>query len=409
MEEGFKNPKALTAAANPPEDVFRAAYMLHFVLGSGMLLPWNALITAVDYFGYLYPDRHVEKVFSVAYMASSLVVLGLMLSLGWCRRVSSLRTRLNVGFCMFVAALMATPSMQWVWHDDDDGGKMSSGEAYRVVVGSVLVCGLADGLIGGSLIGSAGMLPKKYMQAVFAGTASSGVLISILRIVTKASLPRTPRGLKTSAQFYFILSAAILIGCIICCNILHQLPVMRHHRRHRSFHYILSPYGDPSALWEVLAKIKFPGFGVFLIYTVTLSIFPGFLSDHGVRSELLGDWYPIALIAAYNVSDFAGKLATGVYVVKGVGKAAWGCVARLVFYPLFAGCFRGPAWLRTEIPVAALTVLLGFSNGYFTSAVMIMAPKAVAEAEAEVAAVVMAAMLGVGLVAGSVVGWLWII
>ena len=53
--------------------------------------------------------------------------------------------------------------------------RKSSG-AYALTVASVVICGLADGLVGGSLIGSAGKLPKQYMQAVFAGTASSGIL-----------------------------------------------------------------------------------------------------------------------------------------------------------------------------------------------------------------------------------------
>jgi equilibrative nucleoside transporter 1/2/3 len=43
-----------------------------------------------------------------------------------------------------------------------------------MTVAAVVICGLADGIVGGSLIGSAGKLPKQYMQAVFAGTASSG-------------------------------------------------------------------------------------------------------------------------------------------------------------------------------------------------------------------------------------------
>lgn len=157
-----------------PRDTYRMAYIMHFFLGAGSLLPWNALITAVDYFGYLYPGRHVEKVFSVVYMTTSLLVLTLLLSWGYCRRSLSLRWRLNIGFSMFFSCLMATPLMQWIWHED--GSWMSSRTAYNMVVGSVFICGVADGLIGGSLIGTAGKLPKQYMQAIFAGTASSGTL-----------------------------------------------------------------------------------------------------------------------------------------------------------------------------------------------------------------------------------------
>ncbi|PIN26702.1 Nucleoside transporter [Handroanthus impetiginosus] len=304
----------------PPagSDKYKIAYILHFFLGAGNLLPWNALITAVDYFGYLYPNHHTEKVFSVVYMTSSLLVLVLLLIF---RNNLSLRLRMNLGFSMFVVSLMATPMMHWIWHGN--GQKiMSSDKAYYVVVDSVLICGSADGLIGGSLIGTAGKLPKQYMQAVFAGTASSGVLISILRIITKASLPQTPQGLQTSAQFYFIVSSAILVGCIICCNLLHQLPIMNHH--YTNFQYILPIHTSSTHKFlQTFTKIRFPGLGIFTIYTVTLSIFPGFLAEN-IKSNLLKDWYPIVLIATYNVSDFVGKSLTGIYVMKSIGKATWG-------------------------------------------------------------------------------------
>lgn len=257
----------IASCSDEPADKFKLAYILHFFLGAGNLLPWNALITAIDYFGSLYPGHHVEKVFSVVYMGCSLLVLVLLLNWGFCRRSLSLRLRLNLGFSMFVVSLMSTPLMNWACPS------VSSSKSYCVVVVAVLVCGLADGLIGGSLIGTAGKLPKQYMQAVFAGTASSGVFISTLRVITKASLPQTPQGLKTSAEFYFVVSSATLVLCIISCNLLYKLPVMQQH--YKNFTHIL-PLNNCSKLqfWEILTKMRFPAFGVFMIYTVTLSIFP---------------------------------------------------------------------------------------------------------------------------------------
>jgi len=149
-----------------PRDTYKIAYIIHFLLGAGNLLPWNALITAVDYFAYLYPTKHVEKVFSVAYMASSVLMLVVMLNF---------RFRMNLGFSLFVFSLMVAPVIDWSCRHKSTGGGPPTG-AYGVTVASVIVCGLADGLVGGSLIGSAGKLPKEYMQAVFAGTASSGTM-----------------------------------------------------------------------------------------------------------------------------------------------------------------------------------------------------------------------------------------
>ncbi|XP_044472111.1 equilibrative nucleotide transporter 8-like [Mangifera indica] len=394
--------EAMKGVADRPEprDTYRIAYIIHFLLGAGNLLPWNVFITAVDYFGCLYPAGHVEKVFSVAYMTSSLLVLVLVVSRGgWSSRLT-FRLRMNLGFSMFVLSLMVPPIIDRTWHSSGSHG------AYGVTVAAVLICGLADGLIAGSLIGLAGKLPKEYMQAVFAGTASSGVLVSILRIVTKASLPQTSQGLRTSAYLYFIVSTVILLCCCLGSNMLNKLPIMQHHYR------LLSVSDDPLSsgqkLWKVARKIQWPAFGVLLIYIVTLSIFPGFIAEN-LESKLLQDWYPVLLITVYNVSDFVGKSFTAIFVPKSVKRATWACIARVLFYPLFAVCLHGPKWLRSEAPFLALTFMLGLTNGYVTSVLMILTPKLLPIAEAEIAAIVMILSLGIGLVGGSVLGWFWMI
>lgn len=391
-------------AADHPEtrDTYKIAYIIHFLLGAGNLLPWNAFITAIDYFGYLYPTKHIEKVFSVAYMSSSVLVLLIVVSWGGWSKQLSYRLRMNMGFCIFVLSLMVAPLIDW--SSSGSGPEGRSNGAYGVTVASVVVCGIADGLVGGSLIGAAGKLPKQYMQAVFAGTASSGVLISILRIITKASLPQNPQRLRTSAHFYFIVSAIILLCCALSSNLLYKLPVMEQL-------YKLAPDDSlfPKPKFRAVArKIRWPAFGVLMIYIVTLSIFPGFIAED-LSSKLLKDWYPVLLITIYNVADFTGKSLTAIYVLKSIKKATWGCILRLVFYPLFAACLNGPKWLKTEVPVAILTFMLGVTNGYLTSVLMILAPMAVSVSEAELSAIAMVVFLGIGLVGGSVIGWFWII
>ncbi|GAB4832853.1 Equilibrative nucleotide transporter 8 [Ancistrocladus abbreviatus] len=383
-------------------DTYRIAYIIHFFLGAGNLLPWNAFITAVDYFSYLYPGNHVEKVFSIAYMSSSVLVLVLMTSWGNGSRRLTFRLTMNIGLSMFVLSLMVTPMIDWIWCSDV-AQKRAHG-SYMMTVASVVACGLADGLIGGSLIGAAGNLPKEYMQAVFAGTASSGVLVCILRIITKASLPQNTRGLRTSAHVYFIVSIIILMCCILCSNLLFMLPAMQQHYKLPKDY----PHSSIPKFWNTTRKISWPAFGIFLTYVITLSIFPGFIADDQ-QSKLIKDWYPILLISVYNVSDLVGKCLTAVYLPSNIGKATWACLARLLLYPLFAACLHGPKWLRTEVPMVLLTFMLGISNGYLTSVLMILTPKSVPNLEAEAAAVVMAVFLGLGLLGGSVFGWLWII
>ncbi|KAF9662896.1 hypothetical protein SADUNF_Sadunf18G0102100 [Salix dunnii] len=117
-------------------------------------------------------------------------------------------------------------------------------------------------------------------------------------------------------------------------------------------------------------EIRWPAFGVFMIYIVTLSIFPGFIAE-----------------------DLSSRLPKD----------------RLVFYPLFAACLSGPRWLKTEIPMAILTFMLRVTNCYLSSALMILTPKSLSVSEAELSAIAMVVFLGMGLVGGSVIGYFWII
>lgn len=157
-----------SAAPNKiPNDPFHLTYIIYFTLGLGYLLPWNAFITAVDYFTYLYPEASVDRIFSVAYMIVGLVVL---LIIVFYAQKSDAYVRINVGLGLFVLSLLIVPVLDLVYIK----GRVGLYDGFYVTVAAVALAGLADALVQGSLIGAAGELPERYMQAVVAGTAGSG-------------------------------------------------------------------------------------------------------------------------------------------------------------------------------------------------------------------------------------------
>lgn len=204
--------------------------------------------------------------------------------------------------------------------------------------------------------------------------------------------------------------------CIVFYNVAHKLPVMRYYTALKVLAVNVEkeekgPLTGPvwrATLWNIVGNVKWYGFGIVLIYIVTLSIFPGYITED-VHSELLKDWYSILLITGYNVFDLIGKCLTPVYFLKNAKVAIGGCVARLLFFPLFYGCLHGPAFFQTEIPVTILTCLLGLTNGYLTSVLLILAPKVVPLQHAETAGIVMVLFLVLGLAIGSIVSWFWVI
>ena len=71
---------------------------------------------------------------------------------------------------------------------------------------------------------------RDELQAVVSGTALSGVAVSLLRVVTKASLPDTVEGLRRSAGMVFITVSLWLSYCSFCSIILsidNHLPLYR--------------------------------------------------------------------------------------------------------------------------------------------------------------------------------------
>lgn len=268
----------------------------------------------------------------------------------------------------------------------------------------------------------------------------AGVLASILRVITKATLPQTVRGLKLSADLYFIVTALLLLICLLSFNMVNKLPVMLYHYRMklRALESTLSTsepqdvselglktdtteispttttdseldkVTKPVSFVHVWSQIKWLATSVAVVYVVTMSIFPGYITED-VHSAFLGDWYPVLLIVAYNISDLAGKTLTSVCMVENQNLMIWGCFGRLVFFPLFYTVLYGPAIFREEAIVFLLTAMLGLSNGYMTSLVMIVAPKNVPVLESETAGIIMTLFLVSGLTIGSLLGWVWII
>lgn len=206
-----------------------------------------------------------------------------------------------------------------------------------------------------------------------------------------------------------------MILCIVFYNIAHRLPIIKYYNdlKTQAVNEEKEDKGDLTPeLWrstlDIFGTVKWYGFGIVSLYVVTLSIFPGYITED-VHSQLLKDWYPILLITGYNVFDLVGKSLTPVLFFDDAKVAIGACFARLLFLPLFYVCLHGPEFFRTELPVTILTCLLGLTNGYLTSLLMILGPKTVQLQHAEIAGTLLVLFLVMGLAIGSVVSWFWII
>ncbi|MCI17413.1 equilibrative nucleotide transporter 3-like, partial [Trifolium medium] len=113
---------------------------------------------------------------------------------------------------------------------------------------------------------------------------------------------------------------------------------------------------------------------LFLTYVLTLSIFPGFLSED-TGSHSLGTWYALVLIAMFNVFDLIGRYIPLIKILKMETRKSitTAVISRFLLIPAFyfTAKYGKQGWM------ILLTSFLGLSNGYLTICVFTSAPKGV--------------------------------
>ncbi|GMP82813.1 hypothetical protein CsSME_00036959 [Camellia sinensis var. sinensis] len=155
-----------------PKDSFNLAYTIYFTLGATFLLPWNAFITAVAY--------------------------------------------KSLGLFSLVVPVMDVVYIK---------GRIGLYDGFYVTVAAVAISGVGSGLVQGGIVGAAG--EGGIVGA--AGEDTSNILMSFLRIFTKAVYLQAVHGLRNSANLYFIVSIVVMIICIVFYNVVDKLPVIKYH------------------------------------------------------------------------------------------------------------------------------------------------------------------------------------
>ena len=73
--------------------------------------------------------------------------------------------------------------------------------------------------------GLAGMLPRRYPQAVMTGESVAGLVVSINRIITKAAFQSERFG----AIAFFVISLLFILVCVGCHCFIRMSPFVRYH------------------------------------------------------------------------------------------------------------------------------------------------------------------------------------
>ncbi|KAK7263598.1 hypothetical protein RJT34_31190 [Clitoria ternatea] len=366
-----------------------AALVVCWLLGNGCLFAWNSMLTIEDYYVYLFPKYHPSRVLTLVYQPFA---VGTLAILAYEEEKINTRIRNLFGYTLFFISTLL-----------------------------VLVLDLATSGKGG--LGSF----IEFIQSFLAGAAASGALTSALRLITKAAFENSKDGLRKGAILFFAISTFFELLCVLLyAFVFPKLPIVKYYRAKAASEGsktvsadlavagIQTSYGggyedvkqERKGNMQLLRENIDYAFDLFLIYALTLSIFPGFLSED-TGSHSLGTWYALVLIAMYNVCDLIGRYIPLLEILKLESRKliTTVIVSRLLFVPAFYFTAR----YGTQGWMIMLTSFLGLSNGYLTVCVLTSAPKGYKGPEQNALGNLLVLFLLGGIFAGVTLDWLWLI
>ena len=181
---------------------------------------------------------------------------------------------------------------------------------------------------------------------------------------------------------------------------------------------------------SVFKKMWLQSFSVWMVFFVTLSLFPGVATmmkpqvDSGSSLNTMADaffdpnydvistsssdsqtwleeWFSLILITLFMIFDFVGRLLPSFFVFF-TPKTLWiPVVVRAVFFPLFSLMAAGIWTYGVNYFAPIVMILFALSNGYFGTVAMIFGPAETDPEESEVASTIMSFSLNFGIFCGS--------
>ena len=392
-----------TKIDNHPQ--IKKAYFLLTLLGVGQILPWNTFISAVTYFVVTFKDESIEFKLSFVYCFPILFVMCLWLRF---HHIIKLTHQVAIAFatqCFTIFILLFAINF------------LNYHISFIFTLVSLFVLGIMQAILFSSLFAYVSIFPFICTQALMAGNGYAGLLAILLRVITKAVFPETVDGLKKSSILYFTIT---LVFQGICVPIFLYLSRMKFVKYYKTEHETRSaeepevqhdmefnqeafklletePYSDTYS--ATIKSIWVHGLNAFLVFTISLSLFPSVATAIPSTSGL-GDWFPIIMLACFMVGDLTGRSLPAYSILRIPSRFVFPLViSRVIFYPLLLFCVKPKYFVSDSIPIIVM-LCMALSNGYLGSLSMMYGVESAPEIQKPKAGSLMPLFLNLGITAG---------
>ncbi|CDY46381.1 BnaA09g19950D [Brassica napus] len=412
MADGYEN-----QAPQKFEGKFQAK-VICCILGIGCLASWNSMLTIADYYYHVFPDYHPSRVLTVVYQPFA---LGTIVILAYHESKINTRKRNLIGYIIFTISTLLLIVLDLTTRGR--GGI----RPYIGLCAIVASFGLAEANVHGGMIGDLSLMCPELIQSFVAGMGAAGALTSAFRLMTKAAFENSNDGLRKGAMIFLAISALIQFLCVMLyAYVFPKLPIVNYYRRKaasegsKTVNADLAAGGIQNQSYstddvsnnqrlsnkELLVQNIDYAVNLALIYLISLSIFPGFLYEN-TGQHGLGSWYALVLVATYNCGNMVGRYTPLVEWLKIENRKGLtlAVLSRFLFIPAFyfTEKYGDQGWM------IMLVSLLGLTTGHFNVCILITAPKGYNGPEKNALGNLLVVFLIGGIVAGTSLGWLWLI
>ena len=386
------------------------------LLGLGSLLPWNSILSQLDFFMFYQKDYHPEIVFGNINFCINLTLQFILLTT---KKRFSYKTLFIFSLFGFMVSLITLP-IATIYFPANVG--------FMLACFSVFLIGFSNAILQNSMFALVSFFPLENVIAVGTGQGLSGILMTIIRYVILIFIDEK-NGLNIGAYLFFSISALIILFVLRQTFLVYKNP---------TFNVVLEQIGETKkegsqkklieekdnielqeigeekkeeekkeekGLLFLLLKILDINIMVILCYTVTIGLFPGACIKPSLFTLSPG-WKINTIIFLYNLFDTIGRKLVG-YIKK---PAKWQLTSLTIFRLLFFCSFPLVIYLdkynkldRNIMGVLSIlnTCLMSLTNGLANNLCFSLAPEQVeGELKAKAGSSV-SFCLAVGLFCGS--------
>jgi len=415
-------------------------YLESFLLGVGLLTPFNLTLNLIPYLEEVYRWKEVSFYVSLTLTYPSVLVQFVLLPFG--QRVTAF-SRIKISLCCGAICLGLL-------------GTVGSSSRWLGLL-LMTIGGTCTAVLEGSLFGWLSKCPIPiYSQACMAGVAVAGVVATLLQLFLRALFP--PNHYAT-AYIYCGVGVLILIICVVCHGKMSARKDVQAWELGRVDVKSLPSDGDlgpgtddftsfcpqqstsgvatetgnlfAPGVWpepqddgvpltedkvgwglniSLLSALALPLCTQLLNFIATFMVFPGLISQVPYKGSLTGlhqpgEWFIVQLLV-FGVSDVAARAISSRTATSGPPlsqvQMLLYSVVRLFFIPALAACACGVGGFDDAV-FTLLVAGLGGTGGHLASLIMMHAPSLVQvdERDKEMAGLLLVASLHTGIVTGS--------